>query len=278
MAYDLSTVSSERIIRPPRIILLGTHKIGKSEWAAGAENPFFLPVKGEDGLDEIEVPAAPVCTSIKDIFGWLGALYEDDHQYQTGVIDSGTTLEPLIHEDVCNRLGGSNIIKAGDGFGAGYMEALGTWRTITQWLDALRSAKNMASIIIGHVKIGRKYDPEGGSYDQYRWDIHDGAANLLYRWADSILFANKKVVIQQEDVGFGKKKGRGIEIAPDKRFLYTKETPSHPGGGRGVYGRLPGELSLGDGSPGAGWKYFRDAVSIAMQVNQTSQLEETTNE
>ncbi len=280
MAYDLSTISSERVIRPPRIVILGPHKIGKSEWAAGAESPFFFPVKGEEGLDDIKVPKAPVCTSMEDIFGWLGALYEDDHQHQTNVIDSGSTLELLIHEDVCNRLGGKNIIKAGGGYGAGYKEALNTWRKITQWLDALRSHKNMASIIIGHVKVGRCDDPEGGSYNQYQWDVHDQAANLFYRWSDCILFANKKVSITKEDVGYGTKKGRGTEIVPDKRFLYTKQTPAHPGGGRGPYGRLPDELSLGDGlTPGAGWKHFRDAVSTAMQVNQISpQSEEITNE
>lgn len=278
MAYDLSTVSSERVVRPPRIILLGTHKIGKSEWAAGAENPFFLPVKGEEGLDGIKAPKASVCTSMEDIFGWLGTLYNDEHEHQTVIIDSGSTLELLLHEDVCNRLGGTNIIKAGGGYSAGYKEALNVWRKITQWLDALRSRKNMTSIIIGHVKVGRCDDPEGGSYDQYQWDINDKAASLFYRWADSILFAKKKVTVTKEDVGYGTKKGRGKEIVPDRRFLYTKEAPAHPGGGRDVYGRLPYELSLGDDSPGDGWKHFRNAVSAAMQTNQTPQPEETTNE
>lgn len=272
MAYDLSTLTNDTIIRPPRMIVLGVEKIGKSEFAAGAEGACFLPIKGEEGLDEIKVFTTSVCNSTGDVFGWLRSLYEGEHNHQTAVIDSGSTLELLINEEICAKSDASSINEGSLGFGVGRERALAVWQNLTQWLDALRSHRNMASIIIGHVKVKRFDDPNGESYDQYQWDIHHTAAGPLLRWADCILFCNTKVVVTHEKLGFSEKnvKKRGIEISPGSRFLYTRKTPSHPGGGRGVYGKLPDELSLGDGSPGNGWANFQNAVNEARQLTVTN--------
>jgi hypothetical protein len=268
MAFDLSTITNDTIVRPPRIILLGDEKTGKSSFAAGAEGACFLPIKGEEGLDGIKAFKVPVCNSTGDVFGWLGSLYEGEHNHQTVIIDSGSALELLIHKEICTEADVPSINEGSLSFGVGTDRALVVWQNLTRWLDALRSHRNMASIIIGHVKIKRYDDPKGESYDQYQWDVHQKAASLLNRWADSILFCSTKVVVTHEKLGFSKDnvKKRGIEIQPGSRFLYTQKRPAHPGGGRGVYGQLPYELSLGDGTPGDGWKHFRDAVAAAMQI------------
>ncbi len=278
MAYDLSTINSQQAIRPPRIVLLGIEKIGKSTFASCSPMSAMLPIKGEEGLDDPEIRARakvfPVCNTTEDVFGWLGSLYEQEHNHGTAVIDSSSTLERLFNADVCAKSGAPSINEGSLSFGAGTDQVLSMWETLTQWLDALRSKRNMASILIGHVRVKRFDDPNGESYDQYQWDIHHKAVSLLIRWADSILFANTKVTVQHEKLGFHKDnvKKRGIEIVPGSRFLYTQKRPAHPGGGRGVYGRLPYELPLD-------WAHFQNAVSTAMQVNQTSpQPEETTNE
>lgn len=270
MAFDLGTINNERIMRPPRIILLGVEKIGKSTFAGGSENPIFLPIKGEEGIDDIQAGKAPVCNTVKDVFGWSESLYEGKHDYQTLVIDSSSTLEALIHAEICQENGAPSINEGSLSFGVGADQALRVWETLTQWLDALRSTKNMASILIGHIRVKRFDDPNGESYDQYQWDIQHKAASLLNRWSDLILFANTKVAVQHEKLGFHKDnvKKRGIEIVPGSRFLYTQKRPAHPGGGRGVYGRLPYELPLN-------WRHFRDAVSAAMT---SSQSKDTINE
>ena len=64
MAYDLSQISSGVCVRAPRIILLGVEKIGKSTFAAGANRPVFLPIKGEEGIDELDVDKVPVCNTV----------------------------------------------------------------------------------------------------------------------------------------------------------------------------------------------------------------------
>lgn len=273
MAFDLSAISDELVMRPPRAVVLGSEKVGKSTYAAGAELPLFLPIKGEEGLDGIKVPKTPVCNTSRDVFGWFRFLHEEEHSFQTVVIDSTSTLELLLHAEICSEAGASSINEGSLSFGTGTDRALSIWQQITGWLDALRSHRGMASVLIGHIRIKRADNPDGESYDQYQWDIHHKAASLLNRWADCILFCNRKVVVQHEKLGFHKDniKKRGIEIEPDGRFLYTQKRPSHPGGGRGIYGQLPYELLLS-------WSHWRDAVTAAMETNQIPQLEETINE
>ncbi len=258
MAYSLTQIEKGVQQRAPRMALLGVAKVGKSTFAAGANSPIFLPVKGEEGIDALDVARFPTANTFTDVIGCLGALLHEEHQYQTVVIDSSSALEPLIWADVCQSAGVESIEKVGGGYGKGYTEALTQWRLLTDWLDALRAQKGMASILIGHVKVRPFNDPTQDSYDTYTWDINDKASAMLIRWADSILFANGKATVTKEDRGFGKTKARAIDTAAGDRFLYTQKRPAHPGGGRGVYGHLPYELPLN-------WQAFQDAV--AQQIN-----------
>jgi hypothetical protein len=253
-------------IRAPRIVLLGVEKIGKTTFACGTRfakggvidetglnAPIVIPAKGEEGADALDVPIFPTCKKFGDVMESIGALYSEEHEHKTAVLDSASALEPLIWDELCQENNVANIEKVGGGYGKGYIEAVGKWRMLLEGLDALRTEKNMASIIIGHVKVKRFDDPAGDSYDQYQFDINEKAANLIFRWADVILFCNTKVAVKKEDTGFKEKK-RGIDTTGGQRYLFTQKRPAHPGGGRGVYGQLPYELPLE-------WEAFEAAVS-----------------
>jgi len=269
MAFDLKSITQDVVIRAPRIILLGVEKIGKTCFGCGTQfdedgtisqtginSPIVIPVRGEEGADALGVPMFPTCKSLGDLFEAIGSLC-DDHEYRTVVLDSASAMEPLIHDAVCDEGNADSIEKVGGGYGKGYTEAVAKWRQLTNGLDVLRE-HGMASIIIGHVKVKRFDDPTGDSYDQYQFDIHDKAANLLFRWADLILFCNTKVAVKKEDVGFDKTKKRGIDTSGGKRYLFTQKRPAHPGGGRGLYGQLPYELPLD-------WAAFEAAVGTIAQ-------------
>ena len=66
-----------------------------------------------------------------------------------------------------------------------------------------------------------------------------------------------------KDTGFNGEKKRAIDGANGMRFLYTQKRPSHPGGGRGMYGALPYELPLD-------WASFQAAVAAAMGNNNSN--------
>jgi hypothetical protein len=269
MAFTLDSIKKGAEIRAPRIVVLGVEKMGKTSFAcgthfengqiaqAGINDPILLPVKGEEGADSLDIAKFPTCSTYDDVMDAIGVLYNEDHEYKTMVLDSASAFEPLVWDAVCRAHSVKGIEEVGGGYGKGYTEACQYWRNILQGLDALRETKNMASIIIGHVKVKRFDDPAGDSYDQYMFDIHEKSANLVFRWADLILFANTKVVVKKEDAGFGKDKKRGIDTTGGQRFLFTQKRPAHPGGGRGIFGQLPYELPLD-------WSVFENAVAQLM--------------
>jgi hypothetical protein len=263
MAYDLSAISTEAVVRPPRIVLLGEEKIGKSEFAAASDRAVILPIKREEGIDELKCSKLPVSNTFDDVIGWLGSLLHGEHGNNTVVIDSSSTLEKLIWERVCARHNANGIETVLGGFAKGYTEALTEWQSLMDYLDALRNHRNMTTIVVGHVHVKMVNDPTTDAYDQVQWDIHKSASSALRRWADVTLFMGRKVAAKKEDQGFGKTKSRGIDVGGDARFLFTKGTPSHQGGGRGVWGRLPDEINMGK-SGAEGWAAFTNAVAAAM--------------
>jgi hypothetical protein len=252
------------------MLLLGVEKIGKTSFAcgcsfegakrtgAGLNSPIILPMQGEEGADDMHVASFPTIQNSAEVLDALGVLYSEDHEYKTVVIDSASALEPLIWDDVSRAANVRSIEQVGGGYGKGYQESASVFRRVLDGLDALRAAKNMASIIVGHVKIKRFDDPTGDSYDTYQFDAHERVKSLISRWADVILFAGVKVVVKKEDQGFGKEKRRGVDITGGSRFLWTQKRPAHPGGGRGIYGQLPYELPLV-------WTAFEAEVSRAME-------------
>lgn len=241
------------------MVILGVEKIGKSTFASQAPNPIFLPIKLEEGIDDLDVPAFPVINSFDSLMEALGVLADEDHDYRTVVIDSGTTLEALVWAAVCAEAEVDSIEKVGGGYGKGYTAALEKWQTLMNALDYLRSEKSMASIIIGHVKVKRFDDPERESYDQYQFDINDKVSAALFRWADFIGFCNLNIGVAKEEVGFNKTKTKATDDGDGEPYLFTKKAPAHPGGGRGIYGRIEAEIPLS-------FEEFENAVTEQLET------------
>ena len=235
---SLKNITHGIIERPARVVLAGDEKIGKSTFASQFPAPIFIPVRGEEGIDALDVARFPVAESFSDVLTAIGSLAEEDHDYKTVVIDSASTLEPLIWDHVCTEAGVTSIEKVGGGFGKGYVEAVKVWRELMAGLDYLRD-EGMGCVLITHVAVKSFVDPLTDSYDTYIIDIHSKAQSALLRWSDCILFANSKTFTKTEKVGMKEiKKG----VMRDERVLYTQKRPAHPGGGRGVYGQIPYEL------------------------------------
>lgn len=251
--FDLDSIKKGAVNLPPRIILLGVPKVGKSTFASQAPDAIVIPVKGEEGMDDLDVSKFPTVNTFDELMQALGTLCTQEHSFKNLVIDSTSALEKLIWAKVCEVKGWSSI--EDPGFGKGYAEVDVYWQKLTDTLDWLRSNKGMASIMIGHVLVKPFKDPESESYDTYQFDIHKNASAMLQRWCDSTLFANRKAVVKKDDAGFNKKEKTAI--GGDTPYLFTQARPAHPGGGRGVYGRLPYQLDLH-------WEAFMAAVSEAI--------------
>ena len=220
---------------PRRVMLYGTHGIGKSTWAASSDKPIFLPV--EDGLGMIDCDSFPLAESFDQAVQHLSTLYTEKHDYRTVVVDSLDWLEQLIFAEVCRQ---RNVESIEDiGYAKGYTFALTHWRRFLQGLEALRGDRGMTIILIAHAKIERFEDPEHETYDRYVPRLHKSASAVVQEWCDEVLFAKYKVATKTTDEGFNRKKHRGIGTG--ERVVYTTERPAHLAKNRL---NLPDELPL----------------------------------
>lgn len=220
------TLSLEkRTHKPPRILIYGPPKMGKSTFASLAPAPVFIQT--EDGLDAIDVPAFPLAQSFGDVLNAIEQLATQEHDRQTVVMDSADWLERLIHNQVCKEQNVKSLESIG--YGKGYVFAIDMWRQYIDATNYLRDNKNMVVINIAHNQIKRFENPETDAYDRYQIKMHDKASALLMENSDVILFVNEQVNITKSQEGFSK---RVRAIGEGERVLYTESRPSFVAGNR----------------------------------------------
>jgi len=220
---------------PRRVMLYGTHGIGKSTFASCAPKPIFLQT--EDGLGEIDCDKLPLVTTFAEAMGALSELYTEKHPYQTIVVDSLDWLERLIWAEVCRKRNVENIEEIG--YAKGYVFSLTQWREFLEGLSALRADRGMTAVLIAHARIERFENPETESYDRYVPRLHKLAAAIVQEWCDEVLFATYKVYTKQSDEGFNRKRTQGV--GSGERIIRTQERPAHVAKNRL---NLPDELPL----------------------------------
>jgi hypothetical protein len=208
-------------IVPRRVLLYGTHGIGKSSWAAQAPEVLFLNL--EDGLNDIDVAKTEHLIRLEQVMEALTFLATQKHDFKWVAIDSVDWLEALIHAEVAREAGKPTI---GDiGYGAGYKSAMGYWDKILTMLDWLRteSERKLGVILLAHTAVKKYTDPMTDSYDRYQPALHETAAATLQEWCDEVLFASYRVHTRKQDEGFGKE--RTIAGGSGERLIRCTETP-----------------------------------------------------
>lgn len=238
----LDAITTGKIKKPPRILLYGQEKIGKSTWAASAPAPIFLPT--EEGANEIDVAKFPLAMTYAAVMNNIGSLIEGQHDYRTAVIDSADWLERLIHAEVCGKDNSESIDLAAGGYGKGYGLALKLWSEILSALDYLRAERSMQIILIAHSQVERYEDPESPAYDRFSPKLHKKSSGpLLVEWSDCVLFATRKMRIVEQKEGYGKKRTTAAPIGASggDRVLRCVGSPACVAGNR--YD-LPDELPL----------------------------------
>lgn len=253
MAISLSSISrTQRNALPPRVVIHGAQKIGKSTFAAGAYNPIFIPL--EDGLSGIETSAfnggAPL-RSYEEVEQALASLYTETHEFGTVVVDSTDWLEPLIWQHVCKRNGWASI--EDPGYGKGYVEANAVWREFLDKLNTLRMELGMATILIAHSAVKRFEAPDSEAYDRYELKMQKGALGLIVEWADAILFAQDETSIKKEKQG---QNVRARGVSTGRRVMHTNAKPAFIAGNRYA---LPDTLPLS-------WDALVQAMTPAAQA------------
>ena len=237
---------------PPRIMIYGPQKIGKSTFAANAPGAIFVPI--EDGLNAIQVDAFPQATSFQDVLDAMEQLATQPHDYRTVVVDSLDWLEALIWKQTCAD--GQKKSIEDFGYGKGYVEALKYWRTFLDCITGLRDLRGMASILIAHAQIRKFEAPDkAGSWDRYEPKLHTKAGALVQEAVDVIGLAMIDANVIKVDAGFNKETSKAVG---GRRVLHLAERPAYMAGSR--Y-RLPETIDLS-------WETFSDAFARATAPQQ----------
>lgn len=242
MAFNLNSIKRSTGIKAPRVMIYGPHGLGKTTFGSGAPAPVFILT--EDGLGKLEVDHFPLATSYQDVLDAISALYEQDHNFSTVVIDSLDWLDSLVWQDIHSKHDAKELA-----YGKGAVIAADYWRNILDGLSALRDEKGMAVVLIAHTEIKRFDSPETEPYDRYRPKLQERSSALIQEWCDAVFFCNYRVVTKETDVGFNKDVRRGITTG--ERLMYTTEKPAYLAKNR--YG-LPDQLPLS-------WDAFATAIN-----------------
>lgn len=255
MKFDPTSIGKAQSNLPPRIIISGKPKSGKTTWGAKAPSPIFIPIVGEEGCNDIidenntpvDVTATPVVRSFDELVSVLEWLRDGEHEFKTVVLDSLSTCERMIHGDICKAEGAKSIELAAGGYGKGYTMAMERFRTITQIVSELREKRKMINILVAHVTPRSLTDTDTNEqYDAFDLALHKKVVALFEQWADWMVFATKDYYSNAE--------GKRVEQKLNKLIIHGK---AHlPIGGRSIAKLMPKEIPLT-------WQDFHNAVKTA---------------
>jgi hypothetical protein len=151
----------------------------------------------------------------------IRSLYADPQGYQSLIIDTLDSLEPLLLEHVCTEHNWKNIEAAG--FGKGYVVADQAWQRLLRGVTALRDKWGMTIVLIAHTEITRIDDPRAPSFTQYAPKLHKRARALVQDAADVIGFLAEDLKTATDDGGF---RERVRAVSNNQRYLFLSGTPA----------------------------------------------------
>lgn len=227
MSYDLTITTDDRT-QPPRLFVYGPEGVGKTTFGAEAPSPIFI--RAEDGIVKLKDPYTgqplsparmPVLQSFDHAIECLRWLHQQQHPFQTLVIDSADWIERLIHQEIMRASGAESMAKAAGGYGAGFQAALKKWNLFLAWINALWATKGMGIIFLAHADPYKFESPEHPAYDRWEPRLHKSSKALLVEWADAVLFATQRIQMKETE------DGRQLAKASfDERILRCTMQPS----------------------------------------------------
>ncbi len=223
MTIDLKKITHGKRNQPPRVLIYSVEGVGKTRFAAGAPEPFFLDTdKGSHYYD--------VNRTVPEMWSeeleWLDAIETGKVKCGSVVLDSITTLETQGHTEF---FPGSTVDLFAGGYGKGDTHVLMRWREL---LGKLERIWHMGKpiVLVAHATVRKFKDPMGPDYDRFEVGVRPGLAGLLRQWSDYVFFAREEVSVTAAPKGGG----NGKAVTTGTRWAYTRRTPAYDAKSRGT--------------------------------------------
>ena len=256
---DLKKISRGKESRPPRVLVYSFEGVGKTRFASGAPDPFFLDL--DRGSHKYDV-ARTIPENWAETLEWLSAIEAGKVKCQTVVIDSITRLENVSHEAF---FPGTTVDGYDGGWGHGDTHVTMRWRELLGQLERIWM-QNKAIVLVAHAVVKKFNDPTGPAYERFEVGVRPKLAGLLRQWVDYVFFCREDVAMVVN------KLERGKAVTTGTRWAYTRRTPAYDAKARGTL-LFPEKFLLS-------WGEFANAVasekgrSEEMLVSINEMLEE----
>lgn len=232
MTVDLAQVKIERALTPPRLVMYGPPKIGKTSLLASIPGNITLDVEGGSTAQKMARIEKDKLNSFDDFMAALLALHDQPHDFSSFAIDTVDWLETLIFEQAAKEHGKTSI--ADVGYGAGYATAQNIWKQVLQAFDDIRLKRGMMVLLVAHEAQVTYNNPMGDNYDRYNIKLRNNdkgssSASIIKEWCDAMLFINKETFVKKQKEGLKEVKKAGTS---EKVFFHTQEAPAYLAGNR----------------------------------------------
>lgn len=215
------SIPVEKPTTSPHIITIcGDAGTGKTTLAATFPKPVFI--RAEDGTKSLlgkDIDLLPIVKSEEELNAQLKALINEEHDYQTLVIDSVSALERLFVQTVLESdPQAKSINQAMGGYGAGWNAVTAKHMRVRKAAGILNSKRGMNVVFIAHADIENVPDPSGEDYQRWSLQLNRKSQPPYVGDVDIVGFLRFKSFVKTDDKGKKKVIGTG-----DREILCNPE-------------------------------------------------------
>ena len=153
------------------VTICGDSGLGKTSLAATFPKP--IVIRAEDGLQgvssELRPDAFPLLQKVEELWEQLRTLLQEEHSYETLIVDSATALERLFITHVIDSdpKKPRSINQALGGYGAGLAAVAALHQRVRKACGLLNERKNMHIVFVAHADTETIELPDQDPYTRY---------------------------------------------------------------------------------------------------------------
>lgn len=239
MTIDLKKITKGRLKLSPRVAVWGFDGVGKTQFAAGAPDPFFLDANKGSFEHDVKRLTVDTWEEAKEV---IDAVERGAIECKTFVLDDLSTLESM---SLASLFPNTTMNKYEGGYGKGVEVLIGEWRSVIGSLERIWR-KGIGVVFVAHASVKTFNDPTGPAFDRFEIAANQKLAGMIRQWVDYVLFCREEVVTA------GDKNAKKRATTTGVRYIHTSRQPAYDAKSRGTT-LFPEKIPLS-------WKDFDDAI------------------